>query len=85
MNNEQLIQIYKEAYIKKAFDVDIKVGDVILTGRYKNKRTVVKEIGVDELGQHTVNGQKLLMCRIEKQLPEDKKSSFTQELNKKDE
>jgi len=58
--------------IAEAMDLDIEVGDVILTGRFKNKRTVVKEIGVDENGQPTVNGMKALSFRIEKLMPKTK-------------
>ena len=58
--------------IAEALDLDIDVGDVILTGRFKNKRTVVKEIGVDDLGQPTVNGMKALSFRIEKLMPKSK-------------
>ena len=46
--------------------LDIKVGDVLLGGKFKNKRIVVKEIGKDELGQPTINGKPLLNFRIEK-------------------
>ena len=57
--------------------LDIKVGDVLLGGRFKNKRIVVKEIGTDELGQPTINGKPLLNFRIEKHLPDSKKSKKT--------
>jgi hypothetical protein len=59
-------------------DLDIEIGDVILTGRYKNKRTIVKELGTDELGQPTVNGMKLLALRLEKKMPKSKQSKKTQ-------
>lgn len=58
--------------IAEALDLDLEVGDVILTGRFKNKRTEVKEIGVDDLGQPTVNGMKALNFRIEKLMPKSK-------------
>lgn len=58
--------------IAEALDLDLEVGDVILTGRFKNKRATVKEIGVDELGQPTVNGMKVLKFRIEKLMPKSK-------------
>jgi hypothetical protein len=58
--------------IVEALDLDIEKGDVILTGRFKNKRTVVKDIGVDDLGQPTVNGMKALNFRIEKLMPKKK-------------
>jgi len=58
--------------IAEAMELDLEVGDVILTGRFKNKRTVVKKIGKDDLGQPTVNGMKLLSFRIEKLMPKEK-------------
>tara|TARA_R110002126_G_scaffold13838_1_gene59201 strand:+ start:82 stop:321 length:240 start_codon:yes stop_codon:yes gene_type:complete len=57
--------------------LDIKVGDILLGGKFKNKRIVVKEIGTDELGQPTINGKPLLNFRIEKHLPDNKKSKKT--------
>ena len=42
--------------IAEALDLDLEKGDVILTGRFKNKRTVVKDIGVDDMGQPTNEG-----------------------------
>jgi len=59
--------------------LDIDVGDVVLGGKWKNKRIVVKTIGTDDLGQPTINGQSLLTMRIEKALPDDKKSKQTRE------
>ena len=58
--------------IAEALELDLEVGDVILTGRFKNKRTVVKKIGKDDLGQPTINGMKALSFRIEKLMPKSK-------------
>ena len=69
-------------YMKENIDLDIKVGDVLMGGRYKNKRIVVKEIGIDELGQPTINGNPILKFRIEKHLPDEKKSKKTLEAEK---
>ena len=63
----------------ESIDLDIEVGDILLGGKYKNKRTVVKEIGEDDIGQPTINGKPLLNFRIEKQLPDSKKSKQTLE------
>ena len=68
--------------IAEALDLDIEVGDVILTGRFKNKRTVVKEIGTDDMGQPTVNGMKALNFRIEKLMPKSKWSKKSLEEEK---
>jgi hypothetical protein len=62
-----------------AIELDIKVGDVVLGGKFKNKRIVVKTIGKDDLGQPTINGMSLLKMRIEKLLPPEKQSKETRE------
>jgi len=46
--------------------IDLKVGDTILTGKWKNKKVVVKSIGEDEFGSPTVNGKSILKIRIPK-------------------
>jgi hypothetical protein len=50
--------------------VPLKVGDIIYTGRFKNKKTTVKTIGQDEYGMPTINGKRVLSFRI---LPKEKK------------
>lgn len=60
-------------------ELDIEVGDILLSGKYKNKRVVVKTIGTDDLGQPTINGKPLLNARIEKHLPPEKQSKKTRE------
>ena len=72
-------------YLHEVIELDIEVGDIVLGGKFKNKRTVVKSIGTDDLGQPTINGKSLLKFRIEKQLPAHKKSKKTQELEKEEE
>ena len=69
----------------EAISLDIAVGDVILGGKYKNKRMIVKDIGEDELGQPTINGKSILKFRIEKHLPDDKKSKKTKDAEKVEE
>mgnify|MGYP001210235530 CR=1 FL=1 len=66
----------------EAISLDIEVGDVLLGGKYKNKRIEVKEIGEDELGQPTVNGKPILKVRIEKHLPDEKKSKKTLDMER---
>jgi hypothetical protein len=63
----QLRRIIEEAMI-----LDIEPGDVILTGRFKNKRTIVKTVSFDEYGHPTVNGRSILKFKIEKLLPREK-------------
>lgn len=47
--------------------VPLKVGDIIYTGRFRNKKTTVKTIGKDEYGMPTVNGKRVLNFRIIKE------------------
>jgi hypothetical protein len=70
-------------FLKEDIKLDIKKGDVLLGGRFKNKRIIVKDIGVDENGQPTINGRPALNFRIEKLMPDDKKSKKTQDEEKK--
>ena len=70
-------------FLKEDIKLDIKKGDVLLSGRFKNKRIIVKDIGVDENGQPTINGRPALNFRIEKLMPDEKKSKQTQDEEKK--
>tara|TARA_Y100001972_G_C7575825_1_gene288950 strand:- start:508 stop:789 length:282 start_codon:yes stop_codon:yes gene_type:complete len=47
-----------------AITLDVSVGDVILGGRFKNKKIKVKKIGKDEHGMPTINGRKVVNFRI---------------------
>ena len=53
--------------IKETIKVPIKVGDTVLGGRFKNKKTVVKKIGKNDKGDITINGKPLLKYRIIKE------------------
>ena len=50
--------------LDKNIDIPFKVGDTILTGKFKNKKTVVKDIGKDEHGMPTINGKKVVTFRM---------------------
>jgi hypothetical protein len=56
-------------HIKKFEDIKIpiNVGDTILGGRFKNKKTIVKKIGKNAKGDITVNGKPLLKYRLVKE------------------
>lgn len=64
--------------IREVLELDLEIGDVILTGKFKNKRTVIKKFGKDDLGQPTINDRPLNF-RIEKLLPKEKWSKKSQE------
>ena len=57
----------------KSYTLDIKVGDKVEVGRFRNVMATVKAIEVDEHGQpviHTNKGEKkLFSCRIHKLTP----------------
>ena len=53
--------------IKEVIKVPIEVGDVVLGGRFRNKKTVVKKIGKNKKGDITINDKPLLKYRIVKE------------------
>ena len=50
-------------YLNESPDLDIKVGDDILMGRFKNKRVKVKSITFNEKGDLLINGRPALKFR----------------------
>jgi len=52
--------------INEEIKLNVKVGDQILMGKFKNKKVVVKSIGTDEWGMPTINGKKAVTFRIPK-------------------
>jgi len=56
-------------YLKRfneMINIDIKVGDTVLGGRFKNKEIVVKKIGKNKKGDITINDKPLLKFRLTK-------------------
>jgi len=53
--------------IEEDIKLPVNIGDTILTGRFKNKKTVIKTIGKDEHGMPTINGRKVVNFRIVKE------------------
>jgi hypothetical protein len=66
-------------YINEEIKLNVKVGDTILMGRFKNKKVVVKSISKDEWGMPTINGKKAVTFRIPKK--EQLKEISVQTLN----
>jgi hypothetical protein len=52
--------------INEEIKINVKIGDTILMGRFKNKKIVVKTIGTDDWGMPTINGKKVATFRIPK-------------------
>ena len=53
--------------VDEDINVDVDNGDIVLMGKFKNKKVVVKDIGKDEHGMPTINGKKAVTFRV----PED--------------
>ena len=53
-----------EDEVNEEIKLDVEIGDTILMGKFKNKKTVVKTIGKDEHGMPTINGKKVATFRI---------------------
>lgn len=51
------------------YNLDLVKGDIILRGKYRNRKEVVKTFGNDDKGQPTVNGKRILNFNVEKLLP----------------
>lgn len=60
----------------------IEIGDVILAGRFKNKKITVKEITFDEYGLPLVNGRGIMKIRIQKLMPT--KPNITESITTRD-
>lgn len=61
----------------KKYELDILPGDIILTGKFRNKPAIVKSFGKDENGQPIIitdTGKKVkfLSIRIQKLMPKKK-------------
>lgn len=50
--------------LKEDISVPINVGDVVLGGKFKNKKIVVKSITTNEKGDILINNRPLLKYRI---------------------
>ena len=64
--NNMKIVITEEQYktLNEMIKLDIKVGDTLMGGKFKNKKVVVKTIGKNDNGDITINGKPLLRFRI---------------------
>ena len=62
----QIMKSFKE-HMTETIHIPISIGDVVLGGKFKNKKIVVKTIEKNEKGDITINGRPLLKFRIMKQ------------------
>mgnify|MGYP001164992323 CR=1 FL=1 len=58
--------------LNEKITIDVEVGDTILTGRFKNKKTKVNSIETDQHGMPTINGRKVTTFRTLKKQNENK-------------
>lgn len=49
--------------LSEVITIPIEIGDIVLGGKFKNKKIVVKDIGVNEKGDITINGKPILRVR----------------------
>ena len=68
---KKLTEWLVKPFLKEDIKIPVKVGDTILTGRFKNKKTIVKSIDKDAHGMPTINGKKVVTFRTTKK--DDKK------------
>ena len=59
--------------------LNINIDDILLGGRWRNKKIKVKEISKDDNNQITINGKPLLKYRILKELPKEMQKKFIKE------
>ena len=49
--------------LSEVIKIDVKIGDTVKVGKFKNKKIVVKSIGKDEHVMPTINGRKVVTFR----------------------
>ena len=59
---DALYKHYKNK-LTEVIKIPIEVGDVVLGGKFKNKKITVKSIGTNEKGDVTINGKSILRVR----------------------
>ena len=67
MKKDRLIE--NSMKLSEIITIPVEVGDVVMGGKFKNKKITVKEIGTNEKGDITINGKSILRIRV---LPKDK-------------
>lgn len=72
-------KINKQIYTED-INLDVDKGDTVLMGKFKNKKTTVKDIGTDDYGMPTINGKKAATFRIPKGEKKNPQSVFEMEV-----
>jgi hypothetical protein len=58
------VEYVETDFFKEDINIDVDKGDTVLMGKFKNKKTTVKDIGTDDHGMPTINGKKATTFRI---------------------
>lgn len=53
-----------EDVVSEDINIPVEIGDTVLMGKFKNKKTVINNIGEDEYGMPTINNKKATTFRI---------------------
>ena len=61
------VEYVETDFFKEDINIDVDKGDTVLMGKFKNKKTTVKDIGTDDHGMPTINGKKATTFRIPKE------------------
>jgi len=64
----KLTEWLTKPFLEEDINIPVNVGDTILVGKFKNKKMVVKDIGVDDHGMPTINGRKATTFRMGKKV-----------------
>lgn len=64
-------------FIFEDINIPVNVGDEILTGKFKNKKTKVKSIGKNDKGDLTINDKSALRFRIPEKIKEGVSNDIT--------
>ena len=60
-----------EEFINEDINLPIEIGDIVLGGKFKNRRIEVKDIGENEKGDITINGKSILRIRMTDEKADD--------------
>lgn len=64
-------------------NIDLKIGDIVLAGKFQNKKVKITSIEKNDIGQPTYNGGKpILKFRIEKLMPKTIKEGLKSKVKK---
>jgi hypothetical protein len=69
--------------LKEYIELDVKIGDTVFMGKFKNKKVEVKSIGWNEKGDLLINNKSAMKMRIPKHAKQVKEQNITEMDNEK--